>query len=552
MKLLVLIAALALGIQYAGATNYEVGPGKPYTEIESVPWESLLPGDTVSIYWRPQAYLAKWVICRVGTQSNPIVVRGIPNGSGVRPVIDGREAVTRTQLNFWNEQRGVIKIGGANSPADTTPEHIIIEDLDIRSGRPGFYFTGRNGRTEYVNNCAAVYVEKGNHLTVRRCMLHDCGNGIFIGHLTENALIEYCSIFDNGIENSIYEHNTYTEAKGIVYQFNHFGSLRSGCLGNNLKDRSAGLVVRYNWIENGNRQLDLVDSDYQDLINDQSYRSTFVYGNILIEADGQGNSQMIHYGGDSGDETRYRKGTLYLYNNTIISTRSGNTTLVRMPTNDESCVARNNILYTTASGDKFAVISTDAGNMEFHNNAIKPGWVIAHGSTSGTLDARNTIETNTPGFADFANQDFHLLSNSVCVDTAMAMPAAVPAAHAVVSEYIVHTQSKLRAQDAVMDLGAYEYMIPTFIARPEAPEKPVLIVSPNPFSGSAIVAASAADRVDVVNSIGQVVAVLYEGVSQATGRSFLWTPDASVPAGLYFVRVNRGGVIAGAQLLYRK
>ena len=60
---------------------------------------------------------------------------------------------------------------------------------------------------------------------------------------------------------SIYEHNAYTEALGIVYQFNHFGPLCASCLGNNLKDRSAGTVVRYNWIEGGNRQLDLVESD---------------------------------------------------------------------------------------------------------------------------------------------------------------------------------------------------------------------------------------------------------------------------------------------------
>ena len=30
------------------------------------------------------------------------------------PVIDGRDAVTRTALNYWNESRGVIKVGGAS------------------------------------------------------------------------------------------------------------------------------------------------------------------------------------------------------------------------------------------------------------------------------------------------------------------------------------------------------------------------------------------------------------------------------------------------------
>ncbi|WP_419641612.1 hypothetical protein, partial [Thiolapillus sp.] len=63
-----------------------------------------------------------------------------------------------------------------------------------------------------------------------------------------------------------------------------------------------------------------------------------MYGNVLIEPDGAGNSQMVHYGGDSGDsgdsgnESIYRKGTLYFYHNTVVSTRDGNTTLVRLST----------------------------------------------------------------------------------------------------------------------------------------------------------------------------------------------------------------------------
>ena len=136
-------------------------------------------------------------------------------------------------------------------------------------------------------------------------MLHDSGNGLFIGAFdgaTQDILIEGNHIFDNGIENSYYEHNTYTAAIHITYQFNRLGRLRPAAAGNNLKDRSAGLVVRYNWIEDGNRQLDLVDAeDSAVLVNHPDYRRTFVYGNVLVEADGEGNSQIVHYGGDSGD-----------------------------------------------------------------------------------------------------------------------------------------------------------------------------------------------------------------------------------------------------------
>jgi CRISPR/Cas system-associated exonuclease Cas4 (RecB family) len=60
-----------------------------------------------------------------------------------------------------------------------------------------------------------------------------------------------------------------------VFQYNRFGPLCAGCNGNALKDRSIDTVVRYNWIESGNRQLDLVDAeDDPSLIVDPRYRDT--------------------------------------------------------------------------------------------------------------------------------------------------------------------------------------------------------------------------------------------------------------------------------------
>ena len=131
------------------AINYEVGPQKPYNEIGRVPWKTLAPGDSVLIYYKDIPYKEKWVICNKGTAENPIVVSGVPSNQGVLPVIEGNEAVTDTQFNYWNEERGLIKIGGANSPPDTMPEYIIVQNLDIKSAREGYTFTGRYGITNY-------------------------------------------------------------------------------------------------------------------------------------------------------------------------------------------------------------------------------------------------------------------------------------------------------------------------------------------------------------------------------------------------------------------
>ncbi|MDP2899044.1 MAG: right-handed parallel beta-helix repeat-containing protein [bacterium] len=441
----------------ASATLYEVGPARRYVSIGEVPWESLEAGDVVLIYCRDEPYREKWVICREGTEPAPIIVRGIPNKSGKLPTIEGIDATTRSELNYWNEERGVIKIGGANSPPDCLPKNIVIENLDIKSGRPPYSFTGRYGHTEYSSNASAIYVEKGENITIRNCILRDCGNGFFCASGASNVLVEGCYIYDNGIEGSIYEHNNYTEANGIVFQYNHFGPLRDECLGNNLKDRSAGCVVRYNWIESGNRQLDLVDSDHSHILESPTYRATYVYGNILIEPDGAGNSQVCHYGGDSGDTDRYRKGILYFYNNTVISTRAGNTTLFRLSSADETCDCRNNIVYTTASGSHLAV-TNDKGTDSLTSNWLKENWTKSHSNPEAIVnDLSGNIVGAEPGFLDFDNQKFGLVAGSACVDNGGDLASAVLPGHDVLRQYVKHQRGPGRYNDGKLDIGALEY-----------------------------------------------------------------------------------------------
>ncbi|MEO0106771.1 MAG: right-handed parallel beta-helix repeat-containing protein [candidate division WOR-3 bacterium] len=457
MKLIIKLLHFFLSPLFVLSYTYNVGPGMPYDSIGAVPLESLNPGDTVKIHYRPTPYCEKWVIARAGTVNAPIVFHGVPSAYGELPVIDGRNAVTRLQLDYWSENRGIINVGGSSIP-NQTPNYIIIEYLDIRSARPPYTFYDDQGQLQsYASNASTIYVVSGSNITIRNCILHDCGNGFFVAYQGKNILIEGCYIFDNGIENSIYEHNNYTEAQGITFQYNYFSHLRSGCLGNNLKDRSSGCVIRYNWIECGNRQLDLVDSDYPEIYNDTTYRKTFVYGNILIEQTDEGNSQIVHYGGDSGDTTHYRHGRLYFYNNTVISKRSGNTTLFRLSTNLESCDARNNIFYVTASGNRLAMLA-EYGLLISRHNWLKPNWVISHSTFQGTfIDSGGIITGSEPGFVDFNNEDFHLLANSQCRDAGTSLAPPVLPNYNVIYQYIRHCQHENRPYDGILDIGAFEY-----------------------------------------------------------------------------------------------
>lgn len=445
-----------------GPQDYNVGPGQALANISDVPWATLIPGDRVYIHWRKTPYKEKWVINRQGTETDRIEIIGVNGPEGQQPVIDGNGATTDDDVVFWNDVRGVIKIGGSAVPEDGLPNYITIENLEVKSARPPYQFTDEDGVTEsYTELGAAIYAEKAANLIIRNCTLHDSGFGLFIGANngnSQNILIEGNHFYDNGIESSNYGHNTYTAAINITYQYNYFGPLRSGANGNNLKDRSAGLVVRYNWIEGGNRQLDMVDAeDSQVLVDHPSYRTTHVYGNVLIEPDGAGNSQMVLYGGDSGNTSIYRKGDLYFYNNTIISTRVDETAMLALSTNEETAHVFNNVVYGSASGDKFAMMSTE-GTFNMYNNWLKTGWKDCHCTTiNGSLnDLGNNMTGSNPSFKDFNAQDFSLMNSSPLFGQGAILPDILLPDHDVIFEYVKHQNAKSRTISGNLSIGAFE------------------------------------------------------------------------------------------------
>ena len=427
------------------STVYHVGPGQDYATPNDVPWENIAPDTLIKIHWRDDPYRNKWVINTTGTEASPVVVLGVPD-NGRLPVISGEDASTRQALDYWGEERSLIKIGPYNIPANNNAAYITIACLDLMSAKTGYTFTTDNGSSStYASNAAAIYIEQGEHISIKNCDIHDAGNGIFSTSSSSEIVISANHIWDNGISGSIYQHNSYTESLGITFEFNHYGPLCNNCLGNNLKDRSAGTVIRYNWIEDGNRQLDLVDSDYSELINNERYQSTFVYGNLLIEHEDQGNRQIVHYGGDSGDETRYRKGTLYFYHNTIYSNRIKNT-LLRLSSNDESAELHNNIIFA----EDLSIVD-ESGIVSMYNNWLTTGWVYSHGTLSGSITNSGSIEGSDPGFVNAANSNFYLTAGSACTGSADTVPQSHPAEW----EFLAPQSGEQRT--SLNDLGAYNY-----------------------------------------------------------------------------------------------
>lgn len=386
------------------ATVYEVGPGREYATPSDVPWESIGPSTLVRVHRRPTPYADKWAIAVAATASAPVVVLGVPE-AGLLPEITGVNAVTRRALSFWSDERGIIKIGGSSVPDVTAAAHVFVECLDISGARGPFIDDGGAAST-YADNAAAIFVESGANITLRNNRLHDAGNGLFVAHDSDDIVVSGNDLYDNGNVGSVYEHNSYTEARGIWFEFNRYGELCAGCLGNNLKDRSSGLVVRYNWVTGGNRALDLVDSSYPDINGATDYDDTFVYGNVLVELDDGGNRQLIHYGGD-GDPAHFRQGTLHFYHNTVVSERSSLMTVVRLSSAAATLDARNNVFFALDGGSSLALLE-DAGTAAVSHSWLPSGWRPGSPSLSGTVTATNSVEGVAPGFVDTAARDYHL------------------------------------------------------------------------------------------------------------------------------------------------
>jgi hypothetical protein len=463
----VLSASFVLLSQAAYALTFEVGPGKAYTNVGDVPWESLNAGDTVLIYYRTTPYREKFVLSRVGSPSAPITVRGVLGPFGERPVLDGQNATTRSQLNYYSRGRGIIKIGGSTVPfADGTtvmPQWIVIENLEIRNAHTPFTFTGPSGASEaYSANASSIYLEFGENITVRNCDLHHNGNGFFSFSsdtiASRNILVEGNTIHDNGNVGSNFEHNVYVESLGITFQYNHLGPPLAGAGGNNLKDRSAGLVIRYNWIEGSNRQLDLVHAEDSSILRaDPSYRKAFVYGNVIIEHPNSGNNDICLYGGDGGSAAKFRKGTLYFYGNTVVSDRTDATRLFRMSTNDENIDARNNVAYVTAAGANLQVLD-GFGRLTLTQNWFKTGWTpFTVNKPKGTITNNGTVTGSSPGFVSEAAQDYHLTSGSAAVNAGTSLNPLVLPDNNLVREYVKHQSSVARAVNGAFDIGAYEF-----------------------------------------------------------------------------------------------
>jgi hypothetical protein len=475
----------AIGVTTASAGTgspklYDIGPGQAYQNIGDLNWSVLGPGDTVNIHYKPGGYHEIFQVSTRGTAYAWITINGVPDSStGALPVIDGVNAVLAPQFqNHWAPLSGYGGLVIGARPGYSVgykPGFIQVQNLQFQNFYSAYTFTDFDGTVKpygYVG--AGIYIERGDHITLKNNIVNANGEGVFgAGQSTYDRLmtditLDSNSIYGNGNIGRDHEHNTYIEGINTLYQFNRYGPLRAGSLGAELKDRSAGLIIRDNFIEGGAHELQLPEAQNQsDLAMVLTeYHQTFVYGNTLIAYSG---ASPVYYGGDQGLAPFYRKGVLYLYNNTIVSISDQSAeykiNAVSLADVGESLDARDNIL--TSLPKTPGATPTLFGLLGAYNYAyFGANYVTSryqpttsndytfHGYIGGLQNL--ILGLNDPGFVNAYVGDFQLLGSSPAMNAETRLSGSTYP-YPVAYEYVDPHAGKIRT--SLTDLGAFEYVV---------------------------------------------------------------------------------------------
>src|SRR5262245_44750095 len=310
-----ILAALTIGLALSAGPPargefYEVGPQKRYANLRDVPWHKLRPGDQVKVHWREEPYRDKVHLSKRGEPERPIVVEGVPDKDGRRPLLEAGDAVENPHAKYFTNQIGnqaVFTIAPRGDEGDGyKPGWIHLKGLAIVGARREHGLTRADGGGAGWNwGAAAVALYRCEHVTISGCAISDCENGIFGKSYGDEAgnlrgiTVEWCEIHGCGVPGKDRYHNSYLEGIGTIYQCNHYGPPVEGSGGCNLKDRSAGAVIRFNRVEGGARTLDLVEPEDggPSFVDDPLFGNTYVYGNILVNPEA-GAAALIHFGFD--------------------------------------------------------------------------------------------------------------------------------------------------------------------------------------------------------------------------------------------------------------
>jgi hypothetical protein len=322
-----LSATLAITLAAPGAV-YQVGPGRQYASLTALTAArgnvfrsgagSLQPGNVVEIYPNIQnvggreinvPYEAAtdatrgFLITVNGTASAPIVIRGVPDAQGRRPIlersatylnlvtINGSYIVfenfildggLREFIEWLNGQSASGNRFGANTRAAFPGETVTLENFHTFLKRTSTSSGGAlfSGQLEaYMRTVGqrfarrGLFHEGGDCLTVRNCLSVGNGTGLTSADVGPGSiLVEQCEFAFNGMGGAW--HNVYLNGDNAVYRDltavfrNNYIHHSLGSMGFRSRVGRTILMNNFFW-DNGLRHADLIctqkdDGDFED------------------------------------------------------------------------------------------------------------------------------------------------------------------------------------------------------------------------------------------------------------------------------------------------
>jgi hypothetical protein len=361
--------------------DYEVGAGKGYTTVTSVPAIATWAPGTIMRIWNtdttgsnPSTFYEYFQIKNSGTPTEPIIVCGVPDSNGNLPILDGANAVGQSGISAGGAAGfGVISTwAGAGVPYNywqtgtAGPSYVSITGLHIRHGGNKYSYTPPTGGAPALWSAGAscVNVRSGTYVDVGGNDMDTCGDGMFsddntasFGWSTVTQLVTVTGnhIHVSGEAGSASEHQVYFQTFYGLLQGNRIDNYLSSASGSNIKWRGVEGIFRYNYLGTGPaRQFDLVENQdgpqyttFESMgTNGNSYlgspRDTTCADSFYCSGDTAGANiiaayqesaqkdfiygneivgttaqKEIHYAADNVGGMTDRNGTLYTYSNTF-------------------------------------------------------------------------------------------------------------------------------------------------------------------------------------------------------------------------------------------
>ena len=348
-----------------------------------------------------------------------------------------------TSILSGDDQNRVLSFNVVGSTAEIVFEKVsVLNGLTTTNGG-GVYskenFTCKHCifRNNEAPNGGGLYVERENHAIIENSSFTDnkanYGGAIQFGYLVNPVIrnstfisnqassggaIYLSSGYGTEIKNSMFRANSARSGGAIYQSFGGATVIKSSIFADNIASLTAAA-------------LSFTDSPYQRLL----IANSIFYGNLVNETDGVNYSEereVIRIFGQYG--------YIEIVNTAIINNSGG----IRFSGDDEHTSISN----TVFSNNSYSDVTIKDSTIPKIMNSFVP-------SITGTAFTENILTEGDLGFLDIANNDFHLSSNSVLIDSGVNIFTMGGAGWEQPNE--VDIDSNQRLSGGSMDIGPYEF-----------------------------------------------------------------------------------------------